>query len=80
MTIAENIFLGREPTRLGFLVDYAKLNRRAKEVLDRLNLPLDPKRQMKTLSTAEVQLVEVAKATSYNADVHHHGRAHLGDQ
>ena len=69
MTVAENIFLGREPTRLGFLVDYAELNRRAKEVLDRLGLTLDPKRRMKTLSTAEVQLVEVAKAISYDADV-----------
>ena len=69
MTVAENIFLGREPTRLGFLVDYTELNRRAKEVLDRLGLTLEPKRQMKTLSTAEVQLVEVAKALSHDADV-----------
>lgn len=69
MTIAENIFLGREPTHAGFLVDYQTLNKQAAAVLERLNLNLDPKRQMKTLSLAEIQLIEVAKAISYNADI-----------
>jgi ABC-type sugar transport system ATPase subunit len=69
MTVAENIFLGREPTKAGFLVDYQTLNKQAGAVLKRLNLNLDPKRQMKTLSLAEIQLVEVAKAISYNSDI-----------
>ncbi|MDR1744215.1 MAG: sugar ABC transporter ATP-binding protein [Planctomycetota bacterium] len=70
MTVAENIFLGREPvTGSGLFVDYAELNKRAIEVLGRIKIDLDPRRKMKTLSVAEVQMVEIAKALSYNSDV-----------
>ena len=69
MSVAENIFLGREPVSSGLFVDYGELNRRAVEVLDRIKIKLDPGRKMKTLSVAEVQMVEIAKALSYNSDV-----------
>ncbi len=69
MTVAENIFLGREPMLAGLFVDYGELNRRAGEVLERIRIHLDPRRKMKTLSVAEVQMVEIAKAISYNSDV-----------
>ena len=70
MTVAENIFLGREPMKsAGLFIDYHELNRRAREVLDRIKIDLDPGRKMKTLSVAEVQMVEIAKALSYNSDV-----------
>ncbi len=69
MTVAENIFLGREPVSSGLFVNYKALNKRAVEVLSRIKIDIDPSRKMKTLSVAEVQLVEIAKALSYNSDV-----------
>ncbi|MDR1520371.1 MAG: sugar ABC transporter ATP-binding protein [Planctomycetota bacterium] len=69
MTVAENIFLGREPMLFGIFVNYAELNRQAREVLGRIKITLNPTRKMKTLSVAELQLVEIAKALSYNSEV-----------
>lgn len=69
MTIAENIFLGREPRRLGVFVDFPRLNDMARKVLGQLEVRLDPSRKMKTLTIAEMQLVEIAKAISHDADV-----------
>ncbi|MDR1612359.1 MAG: sugar ABC transporter ATP-binding protein [Planctomycetota bacterium] len=70
MTVAENIFLGREPmTAGGLFVNYRSLNRMAQDVLARIKVRIEPTRKMKTLSVAEVQLVEIAKALSYDSDV-----------
>lgn len=69
MTVAENLFLGREETILSFWVDYSRLNKKAEEVLAQLDLSIDPAKKMKELSLAEVQLVEIAKAISYDSDV-----------
>ncbi|TCL59248.1 monosaccharide ABC transporter ATP-binding protein (CUT2 family) [Hydrogenispora ethanolica] len=68
MTVAENIFLGREPVRSGF-IDYPRLNRMATEVLAELDVQIDPAKKMKYLSLAEIQLVEIAKAISYDSEV-----------
>ena len=68
MTIAENIFLGREPVR-GCFIDYRKMNEMAVAALEKISVTLDPSRKMKTLSVAEVQLVEIAKALSYDSEV-----------
>ncbi|PIE31860.1 D-xylose ABC transporter ATP-binding protein [candidate division KSB3 bacterium] len=69
MTVAENLFLGREPVNQKVFVKYAELNAQASRVLQDLNLNIDPTRKMRTLSLAETQLVEIAKALSYNSDV-----------
>ncbi len=69
MTVAENIWLGRESSFLNIFVDYKTLNSKTEEVLERIGVQLDPGRLMKTLSTAEVQLVEIAKAISLDNDV-----------
>ncbi len=64
LSIAENIFLGREPrTRLGTL-DSDRMNREARALLQRLNLHLPPERAVRWLRVGEQQLVEVAKALS----------------
>ena len=68
MTIAENIWIGREPTRFG-LVDHRELNRRTRELLDRIGIDLTPERQLGSLTVANQQMVEIAKAVSYNSDV-----------
>ncbi len=61
MTVAENLYLGREPRTLGCLVDYRQLNKQAGDLLDQLGFRIDPKALMGTLSLAETQLVEIAK-------------------
>lgn len=65
LTVAENIFIGREPV-IGPFVNQAEQNRMTKELLDRLHLELDPKTVVKTMSVAKQQMVEIAKALSYN--------------
>ncbi|MBZ5763253.1 sugar ABC transporter ATP-binding protein [Rhizobium sp. VS19-DR104.2] len=67
-TVAENIFLGREPTRFG-VVDYPTLFKNAQELLDRLKFPIDPRARAGDLSIAKIQLVEIAKAISQNSKV-----------
>lgn len=68
LTVAENIYLAREPRR-GFLVDRKKLRQEAKRCLDRLGLQIQPDDIVRTLSVAQCQMVEIAKALSLNADV-----------
>ncbi|UAN25398.1 sugar ABC transporter ATP-binding protein [Serratia ureilytica] len=68
MTVAENIWLGREPARLGF-VNHEQLNEQTRELLARLNIKLRPETLVGELSIASQQMVEIAKAVSYNADV-----------
>lgn len=69
MTVAENLFLGREPRRLGCIVDRAALNRRAAELLNRLRFRIEPTATMRSLSLAQTQLVEIAKAISHESTV-----------
>ncbi|MBV9928453.1 MAG: sugar ABC transporter ATP-binding protein [Acidobacteria bacterium] len=68
LSVGENIFLGREPVRLGF-IERREVNRRASEILHGLGLDLDPRRPVKGLRVAEQQMVEVAKALSLDARV-----------
>jgi len=68
MSVAENIFLGREPDRMGFL-DYKQLYRQTEELLAKLKIPISPKTKMKSLRIADQQMVEIAKAISQNAKI-----------
>ena len=68
LNIAQNIYLGREPRRLG-LIDRKKMERGAKEALDAVGLDLPPNTPVAGLSTGRQQLVEIAKAISTNARV-----------
>ncbi len=63
MTVAENLFLGRAPTRRG-LVDWDTLYREAARVLKEAQITLDPSTEVRKLGVAERQLVEIAKALS----------------
>ncbi|KUG53613.1 sugar ABC transporter ATP-binding protein [Serinicoccus chungangensis] len=68
-TVAENIYLGREPRR-GPLVDTAAMRRDTTELLDGLGVTgLDPERTVRSLSVAEQQIVEIAKAVSYDSRI-----------
>ncbi|MDD4879406.1 MAG: sugar ABC transporter ATP-binding protein [Candidatus Omnitrophica bacterium] len=70
LTVAENIFLGREPT-VGKtdIIDRKKLFSRAKDPLGLLNIPLPAQEQIKNLSIGKQQMVEIAKALSYSAKI-----------
>ena len=69
MTVAENIYLGREPMNWCGLVDMPKMNRMTSELLGRLHIKIKPTARMRELSIAQSQLVEIAKAVSYDADL-----------
>ncbi|WP_284775294.1 sugar ABC transporter ATP-binding protein [Agrobacterium sp. lyk4-40-TYG-31] len=66
LSIAENVFIGRWPMKNG-RVDRAEMVRRAQEQLARLNLHLPATRKVAGLSTANQQLIEIAKALALNA-------------
>src|SRR5690606_38483727 len=69
MSVAENIFLGREPAARCGGIDFKKMNREAQQLLDRLGFDIRATQLMSQLSVAQMQLVEIAKAFSHNADV-----------
>ncbi len=68
LTVAQNIYIGREPRRAGMLSDRT-LNATARELIDRLQLPLEPTQVVGNLTVAKQQMVEIAKALSYDAKV-----------
>jgi len=69
MTVAENIYLGREPsTRFGG-IDFRSMNRAAQKLLDELEFDIRATQYMMNLSVAQMQLVEIAKALSHDAEV-----------
>ena len=68
LTVAENLMLGREPTRLGWL-QRGRMLAEAQAVLARIGITLDPQRACGSLSIGEQQLVEIAKGVSTDASV-----------
>ncbi|TDV63438.1 sugar ABC transporter ATP-binding protein [Pseudomonas sp. LP_7_YM] len=69
MSIAENIWIGREQLNGLHMVDHRAMHRCTAELLERLRINLDPEEQVGNLSIAERQMVEIAKAVSYDSDV-----------
>ncbi|HYZ52745.1 MAG TPA: sugar ABC transporter ATP-binding protein [Streptosporangiaceae bacterium] len=67
-SVAENLLLGRSPYRNGFL-DHASLTATARRWLDRVGLDVDPKATADTLSVAQAQLVEIARALSQSCEI-----------
>lgn len=69
MTVAENIYLGREPVGFMGRVDFRKMNADAQALLDGLHFGIRADTTMMDLTVAQTQLVEIAKALSYDAEV-----------
>lgn len=70
MNAAENIFLGREPTRaIPGVIDFGRMYADAQRIVDELGVPLDVRAPTNTLSVAQQQMVEIAKATSRNSRI-----------
>jgi ABC-type sugar transport system ATPase subunit len=68
LSVAENIFLGREPRRIG-IINWEKLYSRAQKLLDDLHLTIDPLTPVRNLGIGQQQLVEIAKALSQDARI-----------
>lgn len=70
LTVAQNIFLGREKTNwLPFWLDDTRTNAQAEAILQQMGVDIAPTTLLKHLSVAEMQMVEIAKAISNNAKV-----------
>ncbi len=73
MTVLENMFLGHETTKklFGFIhyIDYKSMRKRAKETFKKLGMDVDLDAYVKDLGVASKQMVEIAKALTYDADI-----------
>jgi rhamnose transport system ATP-binding protein len=69
LTVAENIFMGRQPLRPGRRIDARSMRAQAAGLFAQLGVPLDPGRICRGLSIADQQIVEIAKALSLNARI-----------
>ena len=68
LSVAENIFLGRELVKNGRL-DNERMNEETKAILSRLNIDINPRQQVGDLAVSRQQMVEIAKALSQNAKI-----------
>lgn len=66
--VMDNIWLGRYPEK-GLIVDERTMYRRTKEILEGLGINIDPRSRVNSLSVSERQMVEIAKAVSYNSRI-----------
>ncbi|MGK5172055.1 sugar ABC transporter ATP-binding protein [Geodermatophilus sp. CPCC 205761] len=69
LSVAENIFMGRQPLTGGRRIDRRELTARCRALFERLGVRLDPERPARGLSIADQQMVEIAKAISFDARV-----------
>jgi inositol transport system ATP-binding protein len=69
MTVAENIWIRREPLNAFGFVRHEEMRRRTKLLFERLDIHIDPEVEVRDLSVASRQMVEIAKAVSYDSDV-----------
>jgi ABC-type sugar transport system ATPase subunit len=69
LTVAENIFLAREPIGRGGLIDKRRMDSEARRILDALELTIDPTALVGDLSIGQKQMIEIAKAISYDSRI-----------
>ena len=69
LTVAQNLYLGRQGSHRAGWINDSKLNREAAELFERLGMNLDPAARIGDLSVARQQMVEIARALSYNSRI-----------
>jgi len=69
LSVAENLFLDRQPKNKFGLIDWRKLNNDAEKLLRKVGLKIDPKTIVQDISVAECQMVEIAKSLSLNSKI-----------
>ncbi len=67
LTVAENLFLGREPRKMG-LIDWKQMNRKAADLLQELNISADPAAQLDSYSIAIQQMIAIARAVNTDCE------------
>lgn len=69
LDVAQNIFMGREFTKKGAVIDRKKMYAESQKLIDSLGFSIDVKKKLINLSTAQQQVVEIAKALSYSSQI-----------
>ena len=69
LTVAQNIYIGREPMVKGIYIDDKKMEQDAKELFDRIGVKIDPSVVLGTLTVGKQQMVEIAKAVSRDCKI-----------
>ena len=69
LTVAENMYLGRQPTTKSGMIDWKTMNKNARELLDSIDSDISEKALISTLSVGQMQMVEIAKALSFKCDI-----------
>ena len=69
ITVAQNIFIGRETLKMGIFTDDDAINKKAKKLFDTLNININPKEMCGNLTVGKQQMVEIAKAISMDAKI-----------
>ncbi len=69
LTVAQNIFIGREPMTLGLFIDDSKMEKDAEELLSYVGVNISPSTRLGNLTVGKQQMVEIAKAISYNSKI-----------
>ncbi len=70
LTVAQNVFIGREPRRaLNLLVDEGAINDQTRQLMSLLHLQLDPRTKVANLTVAKQQMVEIVRALSFNSEL-----------
>ncbi|MFM4669539.1 galactose/methyl galactoside ABC transporter ATP-binding protein MglA [Aeromonas media] len=67
-TVMDNMWLGRYPTK-GWFIDHGKMYDDTKQIFDELDIDIDPRVKVGTLSVSQMQMIEIAKAFSYDAKI-----------
>jgi methyl-galactoside transport system ATP-binding protein len=67
-TVMDNMWLGRYPTK-GWFIDHGKMYDDTKRIFDELDIDIDPRVKVATLSVSQMQMIEIAKAFSYDAKI-----------
>jgi len=68
-SVMENVWVGRNPLRWGVMVNHAKMRQDTIDLFARLNMDISPDEKMGDLSVARMQMVEIAKAVSYDSAI-----------
>lgn len=67
--VSENVWLGRQPMKNAIMVDHAKMRRDTADLFKKLKVDIDPDAMMRDLTVSQMQMVEIAKAVSYNSKI-----------
>lgn len=67
-SVMENVWMGREPRR-GIIIDHKKMREDTAKLFDRIGIDISPEEKMGNLSVAKMQMIEIAKAVSYDSNI-----------